>query len=274
VLRRYDGRARLIAGGTDLILQLREEGQGLTALVDITRIPELTAIREEGGYLVIGACVTHRQASESPLIRERALALAQACRSVGSLQVRNVGTIAGNVVNAQPAADSAIALLALGAEAQVADAEGRRWLPLEELYEGPGRSRVDPTRQMVTFFRLPLPEGPYASAFRRLARRRALILPILNTAVALALRPQEPVVERARIAIGPVAPVPFRAREAERLLEGAPLEEGILERAAEAASGEARPRTSLLRGSAEYRKEMVRVLVKRALKEAANRLLH
>ena len=119
-------RARLVAGGTDLIIELTEGRRAADCLVDITRIPELGKITLEDGMIVLGANVTHRQAAESPLVREQATVLAQACQAVGSLQIRNVGTLGGNVVNAMPAADGSIALLALEAEAEIADTTRRR----------------------------------------------------------------------------------------------------------------------------------------------------
>jgi len=266
MLGQYEGKARIIAGGTDLILQLRRGEKEAQVLIDITRIPELKGIRLEGDYIVLGAVTTHAEAAESPLINSRARVLAQACRSVGSPQIRNVGTIGGNLVNAMPAADSAIALTALEAEIEVADEGGRRWVPIREFFLGVGRCCVDPSRQLVTAIRFRALGENEGSAFQRFARRRALILPILNVGVVVGW--DNGVFNRAAIAVGPVAPVPFRAGKAEAVLKGAPVGEKSIEEAAVKAFEEAHPRSSLLRGSAEYRKEMVKVLVKRALREA------
>ena len=153
MLAEREGRARLMAGGTDLVIELTEGRRAADCLVDITRIPELGRIALEDGMIVLGANVTHRQASESPLIRERATVLAQACQAVGALQIRNVGTLGGNVVNAMPAADGSTALLALEAEAEIADGTGRRWTPLPDLFAGPGISKVDSTGEILTAFR-------------------------------------------------------------------------------------------------------------------------
>ena len=264
----YKGEARIVAGGTDLILELKEGKRRVKALVDITRIPGLDEIELKEGMIVLGAGVTHRQAWESSLVRERAAVLAEACHAIGSPQIRNVGTIVGNVVNAQPAADAAIALTALEAELEVADLDGRRWIPIGELYEGPGRSKVDPTRQMVTAVRFPALGPGQGSAFERLAKRRALALPILNTAVVVGLEGDDRAFVEARIALGPVAPTPFRARQAEKAMHSAPIGEESIAKAAEIASREAKPRTSLLRASEEYRREMIKVLVRRALRRA------
>ena len=266
-LEKYGGEARIIAGGTDLVLQLKRGGVEARALVDITRIPELRGIREEGDYIVVGAATTHTEVAESPLIQAKAKVLAMACKSIGSLQIRNVGTIGGNLVNAMPAADSAIALTALDAEVEVVSKEGSRWVPISRFHQGVGRCCVDATRELVRAVRFkPLCDNE-GSAFKRLARRKALILPILNVGVVVGW--EDGHFTRAAIAIGPVAPVPFRAKKAEDVLIGAPVSKESVEKAAWAAFEEAQPRSSLLRGSAEYRKEMVQVLVRRALTEAA-----
>jgi len=268
-LEKYSGDARVIAGGTDLMIQIRRGELQTRALVDITHIPELKGISQRDGYIVIGAATTHTEIAESPLVWEKAKVLAQACKSIGSLQIRNVGTIGGNLVNAMPAADSAIALAALDAEIEVVSSEGNRWLPLSEFHLGVGKCRVDATRELVRAVRFKALGQSEGSAFKRLARRRALILPILNVGVVVAWDGGR--FTRAAIAIGPVAPVPFRSRKAEEALIGSPVSGEALEMAARVAFDEAHPRSSLLRGSAEYRREMVRVLVRRALEEAVER---
>jgi len=266
MLASYGGQARLVAGGTDLILELQEGRRQVEALVDITRIPGLDAIELDNGMITLGAAVTYRQVIDSPLLQARAAVLVEASRKVGSPQIRNVGTLVGNVVNAMPAADGAIALFALEAELEIASPDGRRWVPIEELYEGPGRSKVDPSREMVTAIRFPALDENQGSAFERLARRKALALPVLNVAVVITL--DDGRFRDARIAMGPVAPTPFRARGAEKALRGMPSSSETIQRAAKVAAGEARPRSSLLRASAAYRKEVLAVLVRRALERA------
>jgi len=268
-----EGRARLVAGGTDLVIEFTEGHRTADCLVDITRIPELDKITLEDGMIVLGANVTHRQAAESPLIRERAMVLAQACQAVGSLQIRNVGTLGGNVVNAMPAADGAIGLLALDAEAEIANGAGRRWAPLPDLFAGPGLSRVDSAREMLTAFRFKALGEGQASALERIARRRALALPILICAVVVTLSEGGNVFESARIALGPVAPVPFRASQAEGSLHGAPISLETMARAGEIAMQESHPRSSLLRASREYREEVIKVLVRRGLERAVQRAI-
>ena len=266
----YEGRARLVAGGTDLVLELQEGRRQVEALVDITRISGLDAIELDNGMIILGAAVTYRQVIDSPLLQARASVLVEASRKVGSPQIRNVGTLVGNVVNAMPAADGAIALFALGAELEIASPDGRRWVPIEELYEGPGRSKVDPSREMVTAIRFPALDENQGSAFERLARRKALALPVLNVAVVVSL--DDGCFRDARIAMGPVAPTPFRARRAEEALRGAPSSFETIQQAAKVATDDARPRSSLLRASAAYRKEVLAVLVRRALTRAVTKV--
>ena len=273
MLAERKGRARLVAGGTDLVIELTEGRRSADCLVDITRIPELDRMALEGGMIVLGANVTHSQAAESPLVRERATVLAQACQAVGSLQIRNVGTLGGNVVNAMPAADGTTALLALEAEAEIADGTGRRWVPLPDLFAGPGVSKVDSTREMLTALRFKALGEGQASALERIARRRALALPILICAVVVTLSEGGEDFESARIALGPVAPVPFRASQAEESLRGAPVSLETMARAGEIAMQESHPRTSLLRASREYREEVIKVLVRRGLERAVQRAI-
>jgi len=257
---------RFIAGGTDLVLQAERGQCSARAVVDVTRIHGLGEIREENGYVVIGAAATHAQITASPLIRTSAPLLAQACASIGGPQIRNVGTLAGNVVNALPAADGAVALFALDAQVQIATLSGRAWVPIAELYQGVGECTLDPCAEMVTAIRFHSLGASAGCAFQRLARRRALALPIVNAAVVVRLH--EATVSDARIAVGPVAPTPFRAAAAELALIGSVPTAALVTQAAKLAARDAQPRSSLLRGTATYRTAMVEVLVRRALTTA------
>ncbi|KYH31936.1 FAD binding domain-containing protein [Neomoorella mulderi] len=261
--------ARLIAGGTDLVIDLKEGKRQIHTLVDITRIPGLKIIAEENGKIILGGAATHTQVSTSGLIREKLPALAAAAAAVGSPQIRNAGTLGGNVVNAQPAADTAVALVALGAVATILRREGERQVPVEELYEGVGLSKVDASREILTRFTVELWGEGEGSAFARLSPRRALSLPMLNVAVRVQV--VEGRCTRARICIAPVAPQPFLCEEAARVLIGQEPTADVIARAAAAAKAAARPRDSLLRGSSAYRKDMTAVLVTRALTAAFSR---
>jgi CO/xanthine dehydrogenase FAD-binding subunit len=270
ILGQYDGRAQLIAGGTDLIIELQEGKHSVDCLVDVTRIPGLDRIEQKGKWIYMGGNVTFRQIKESALLGEKARVLPEAAATVGALQIQTVATLAGNLVSALPAADGSVALLALDAEAEIADRDGRSWRPVAELFLGPGRSAVDPARQMITAVRFAVPEGRHGSAWERIGRRRALVLPILNCAVSLRLSDGGQNLAWARIGLGPVAPVPFRAHQTEAFLAGRPATEEIFYQAGEIAAGEAQPRSSLLRASKEYRVEVLKVLVREALARAAH----
>lgn len=259
------GRGRIMAGGSDLILQLQRGERAVGCLVDITRVPGLDEITLQDSQVVIGATVTHATIARSALIRQHAPALADACSRVGSPQIRNVGTLAGNVVNAQPAADGSIALVALDAEAEIANLTGRQWVPVSSLFVSPGVSRVDATAELITAFRIRAQAPREASAFERLARRRAVALPLINVAARVLLEADGIQIREVRLAIGPVAPIPFRARQTEDFLAGQPAQQDTIEEAAEMAMRECKPRSSLLRAGKEYRQELIRVLSRRAL---------
>ncbi len=191
-LRAHDGQARVIAGGTDLLLDL-EEGDvpPPVALVDVSRIEEMTAIYRQGDHIYVGAAATHAQIVASGLLREHATCLVESCGVIGGPQVRNVATIGGNVAHALPAADGTVSLVALEAEAQVARlVEGghiqHSWLPILDLFLGPGRSAVDPTRELITAFRFSARRPHEGSAFDRIMRPQGVALPILGMAASRA----------------------------------------------------------------------------------------
>ena len=272
-LARYDGQAQIVAGGTDLILEIHEGRRPpVKALVDITHIPELRAIRREGDWVIIGAAVTHTQIVGSRLIQEVGSALAEGCSLIGGPQVRNVATLCGNVAHALPAADGTVALLALGAEGQVTNREGSRWVPLQELFLGPGKSAVDSTRELLTAVRFRATGENEASAFTRVMRPQGVALPMFVVAVMVRLDASQTRFEYSRIALGPVAPVPFRSRRAEEALQGAPVGEAAYQRAVEAALSECNPRTSKYRATREYRLEMIKTLLPKALETAVARV--
>lgn len=267
LLAAHQGSAQLIAGGTDLVLQSQRGTCPAAVVVDITRIPGLAEIHERDGYILIGAQITHAQIAASPLIRQKAAVLSAASARVGGPQTRNAGTLVGNVINAQPAADGAVALFALDAELEVATPAGRRWEPITEIYRGVGACSIDACHEMVTAIRLRPLTKACGCGYQRLARRKALTLPTLVVAAVLQMKGE--IIAAARIAVGPVAPTPFRADDAEAFLIGKPPDEDTFARAGALAAEKSQPRDSLIRGSREYRTAMVAVLVRRALADAA-----
>lgn len=264
-LREEGGRARLIAGGTDLFLQPLPP-----ALVDLTEVAALSALREEGGRLIVGACLTHAAAAASSLLRGKASALAEACAHVGSPQIRNQGTLGGNVVNAAPAADAAVALVALGARAVIVDTAGiYREEPVENLYDRHNRSKVDSSREVLTCF-LTDAHGPAeGSAFKRFASRQALSLPMFS--VAAYLRVEQGRLQEVRLSAAPVKPAPTRLPAVEKQLVGLPAVPETFDLAADLVRREITVRGSVLRCSADYRRHLAGILAVRALTEAALR---
>ncbi len=267
MLSRHGGEARLIAGGTDLAIQCQRGECPSKVMVDVTRIPCLERIEEEEGWLTVGAAVTHARAASSELVRRRGRLLADACRVIGGPQIRNAGTVVGNLVTALPAADAALALVALEGEAEVASADGRRWLPLADFHLGVGVCRVNPCAEMITRVRFRALGPEWRSAHERLAQRKVHALPILNVAAVGAVRDGR--FAEMRIALGPVAVKPLRVRESEALLQGREPSAEAIREAAELAASRCHPRDSLLRGSGEYRQALVAVMVRRALERVA-----
>ena len=274
---RYGHDAEFVAGGTDLILDLQQGNHPpLQALVDVTTIERLNEISEEGGFVVIGAAVTHSDVESSPLVRRHGTALAESCSVVGGPQVRNVGTLGGNVAHALPAADGTIGLLALEAEVQVCTLGETgevlaAWQPLLSIFAGPGQSKLQPN-QLLAAFRFPLLRPYSASAFDRIMRPQGVALPILGVAAHLSLDATRRRVTRANIAVGPAGPVPFRAAEAERALLDAPaFDDHAVQAAVAAALAQAELRTSKHRASKEYRREVLDVLLRRVLCNAFTR---
>ncbi|MGH8740792.1 MAG: FAD binding domain-containing protein [Burkholderiales bacterium] len=209
--------------------------------------------------LRIGALVTAREVEISPVILEKYLSLAQAARELGSIQVRNRATIVGNVCRASPSADTLPPLIADAAEVTLHGRNGERRLPLEDFFSGPGKTVLAPD-ELVTELRLPPPAPRTGKVYIKHGRRKAMELATVGVAVSLSR-------DDVRIVLGAVAPTPIRARRAEQILRGKRIDATMIERAAQAAADEARP-ISNVRASAEYRREMVGVLVRRALRQA------
>jgi CO/xanthine dehydrogenase FAD-binding subunit len=209
----------------------------------------------------------HSEVNKSDLIKASASVLSMACGTVGSLQTRNIATVVGNVVNGQPAADAAVALMALGAEAEVTSLNGTRIIPLENMYVGLGKTDIDFGNEVVTSIKFPALKDNQGSFFVRFAQREAVTLPMLNVAVTLSLN-LDKTVEWVRIVIAPVGPKPIRSKNAENMLIGNLISNELIQKASEEAVKDASPRDSALRGTSEYRKDILPVLVRRAIEGA------
>jgi xanthine dehydrogenase FAD-binding subunit len=265
-----EGPACPIAGGTDLMLDLQQGRHApLDTLVDLTGIPELAALELRGADLFIGAVAPLSRIANSPLTIEHSSALVEACHLIGGPQVRNMATLGGNVAHALPAADGTIALLALDARAEVAGPDGRRTVPLAELFLGPGQSALKTGQELLVGFLLPLKKDHQASAFRRVMRSQGIALPILNLAVWLERRSDR--ITQVRVAVGPSGTTPRRMPETEKILLGKPFTPERNSKALEALLAEAHFRTSPHRASQAYRRHLVAGLFDEALLTAWER---
>jgi carbon-monoxide dehydrogenase medium subunit len=209
--------------------------------------------------------------AKSRVVRDNGRALFIGASSMAAPQIRCVATIGGNVANAQPAADATIPLLALGGEARIVSATDEKWVALEELFIDVGQSVVNPSKELITHFRFQPTERKSSSSLQRLAKRKTFTLPTLLVAARVELDEDRKCFETVRIAAGPVARTPWRAKGAEHSLSGEAVSREAIENAAAIAKSAARPRDSI-RGGAEYRKDMVEVLVKRALGDCLSQL--
>jgi carbon-monoxide dehydrogenase medium subunit len=258
---------RVVAGGTDLLPQLKNALIRPHLVVDLSGVPELKRLEAGSSELRVGAAVSARALELAPEVQTSYQALAESAALVGSVQVRNLATLGGNVCNAAPSADMAPPLLALDAEAVIAGPKGQRRVPMAEFFVGVRRTVLDPDELLVELV-VPAP-GPHSGgSYLRHTPRRELDIAVVGVASQLTL--SDGVCSKARIALGAVAPTPLRAGEAEAALEGQDVTPALIERAAELAVEAARP-ISDQRGSVEFRRHLVRVLTRRTLTAALER---
>jgi CO/xanthine dehydrogenase FAD-binding subunit len=294
LLSQYGEKAKLIAGGTDVIVMIKQKTMAPDVLISLRGIPGLDQIKFNGS-LSIGPMVTHRAIEKSEMIRNNFSALTDAVDYLGSIQIRNVATIGGNLCTAAPSADTATPLLVLGAQVKIKNPKEERTLPIEEFFIGPGETVLKPG-ELVEELLIPKLLPNTGSAYYKLQRRLALDLPILGVSVLLSLdknkvtcsdllctaspissilhkmEEDEIMCKDVRIALGVAAPTPMRAVKAEALLRHKKLSDELLEEVANTASQEAQPRDTL-RGEAWYRKDMVRLLVKRMAMKSIERVV-
>jgi CO/xanthine dehydrogenase FAD-binding subunit len=259
---------RFLAGGTDLVIAMKEKGLLPKYVVDLKRVPGLSGIRENSdGSITLGALATMYEIETSPLIQKKYPFLAQSAAEVGSIQIRNRATIGGNMCNATPSADTAPALIALNASAKIAGAAGERSISLEEFFKGPGLT-VMSADEILTDITIPKTGSRLVGEYIKFSPREMMDLAYVGVAVAYDLGEKENRCEGVRIVLGAVAPTPIRAKRAEAELEGKVLTEELAEKAGAIAAEEAKP-ISDVRSSAEYRRAMVGAMTKRALLNAA-----
>ena len=270
-------KVRLVAGGTDLMLQLHEKLVSADVLIDINHVPELCGIRlaKHNGAddtLIIGAATHFVELAQSSLIREHAKLLAEASKKIGAAQIQNMGTLGGNIANASPAGDAIPCLYALDARVVVCGLTGERVIPIADFYQG--YRKIDlAAGELITEIRIPLPGDPHCrtgTAFEKFALRKSQAIAVVNAAVVIIMKNGK--IDTARVALGAVGPTIIRSPLAEHCLLGQTPTDELFAKAAEAARLDARPIDDV-RGSASFRKQLIGVCVQRALKTAHNRCL-
>ena len=268
----HGDQAAYIAGGTDVVVKMKEHKIAPGYLISLKQIltRDQPEINRETGELTLAASVTHRMIEKSALIKLEYPILHDAVRNIGSVQVRNVATIGGNLVNAVPSADGAIPLIALDALVNIYGAKGERSLELVHFFTGPGQT-VLAKGEILTEIVVPQQLPRTGSAYIKFGRRKAMELPMLGVGVLLSLEETSDRCARARVCLGVAAPTPFRALGAERFLTGKDINEEVLEEAGKIAAEESQVRDSI-RGVAWYRREMVAVLVRRMGQKCIDRI--
>jgi carbon-monoxide dehydrogenase medium subunit len=267
ILSEYQGTSKIIAGGTDLMLQMRNKAIKPEYVVDITRIPGLEYIAFDGQQgLRLGALTTIRALETSPELQRKYPVISQAASQLGSVAIRNVATVGGNLCNALPSAETSQALVALSAHVRVVSPRGERTMDLEGFFTGVGKTLLQPDEILLEIF---VPESPphTSGMYIKHSPRGPIDLAIVNITVLMTMEPDHKVCRDAKIVLGAVSPTPLRARKAENVLKGERVNGPLIDRAAQVASDEAHPRYGSIRGSFEYKKEMVRVLTGRAIRK-------
>jgi len=265
LVSQHEGEARIIAGGTDLLLKMKKREETPQYLVSLKNIPGLDYIdHDEAQGLRFGPLVTIHALETSPLVRDRFPILAQAASTIGSAQVRNLGTAVGNLCSAVPSADMAPGLIVLGANLKTASSKGGRTIAVESFFTGPSESALA-YDELVVEVQVPNPPPHSGMVYIKHTVRSAMELAIVGVATIVTL--QDGICNEVKIALGAVAPTSMRATKAESALRGKPFSAELVKEAAEVASEECKP-ISDIRGTAEYRKEMVKVLTQRVLNQA------
>jgi len=265
-LSQYKDKAKLIAGGTDLLVSMRKKKITPSYLINIKTIPNLDYISYDGESLNIGTLATLSEIENSPLVRDRAPVISNSAHQIGSQQIRNLGTVGGNLCNASPAADMAPSLIALGGKAKLKSLKGERVVSLEEFFIGPGETVLQ-SDEILTEIQVPNPPPNTQGVYLKLPARTAIDLAVVGVATVVTLDSNRTNIIDVKIVLGAVAPTPIRARGAEGIIRGKFVEENLIEKAAGVAAEEAQP-ISDIRGSASYRKEIVKVLTNRGLRQA------
>ena len=271
LLARAKGDARPFAGGTDLIAQMKENRKSPGVIVDVKKIVDLNELSWDAqNGLRIGAAVSCSCISAFAPVREHYSALAEACALVGSVQIQNRAALGGNFCNAAPSADAVPPVLSYGGKLLIAGMNGRREIAAEDFFVGPGQTvlRKDELLVQIT---IPMPPSFSGAAYLRFIPREEMDIAIAGVGAFVQLNAERTRCDQARLTLAAVAPTPVRAREAEAFLIGKPLEQAAIAQAGELAANSAKP-ISDVRSSAAYRVEMVKVLTRRTLQKALERI--
>ena len=266
LLGEHGARAKVLAGGTDLLVELKFAAHGLKIVVDISRLAELKGISIIDEGLRIGALATHADIMRSPIIGDMFPALADAAHSIGAVQTRNLGTLGGNLITCVPSMDSGPTLMALDAQVTYADGRGHSQVPLAELFVAPRKTSLGPDGLLTAII---IPKANFAkpAAFQKFGLRKGQALALVNAAAAFWVDQDKNSFVQPRIALGAVAPTVIRAPRAEAFLEGKAITDEVMAEAGHIAATEAKP-ISDFRASAGYRRDLIAVLTKRALQSA------
>lgn len=262
-LAEWGEKGRLLAGGTDLLIAMRRGAFMPEAIIDITCLDELHGIDRQDDYVTIGALTTHSEIRHSQVLASSAAMLVNACREIGSVQIRNLATLGGNLANASPAGDSLPALYVLQSEIHLVHLNGDRWVNIEDFFLGPGKTARRPD-ELITAVRFHPLNPNWKTFFSKLGQRRALRVAKVSATCALSLDGNR--VFDCRLALGAVAPTVIRVRGAEETLIGHPLNHETIGEAAEKAAKACAPIDDI-RSTVEYRQAMVGVLIRRELEK-------
>lgn len=257
LLKKKGEGAKVIAGGTEIVIYLKSRQMSPKSLIDISDL-NLDFIKADEKFLRIGPLTTHNTLEKSSLIKEKAGILGEAANQIGTAQLRNIGTLGGNLCNASPAADTATPLLVLGASLKLMNLSGERFVPIENFFLHVKKTLLQ-SDELLTEIQIPYQPPKTGAVFMKLGRRTSHDLSIVNVATKITMK--KDVCEDSRIALGSVAPTPIRARNAEKHMVGKKFDEALIEKASEIASQETSP-ISDVRASAEYRKAVSKALVR------------
>ena len=269
LMAEHAGSAQLLAGGTDLLIFMRDGRKSPEVIIDAKKIPELTRVQLDADQLTIGAAVSCRTIWEHPEIAERFPALTDAATLIGGIQIQGRATFGGNLCNAAPSADTVPPVIVYGAIAHIISARGERDVPVEEICTGPGRTSLAPDEILVSLS-IPAPPANSGAAFLRFIPRNEMDIAVANAAARVDLDEAGATFKSARIAIGAVAPTPLFVEAAGATLSGKPVNDASISDAARIARDASTPINDM-RGTIEHRKQLVEVLTTRALRSAIAR---